>query len=247
MRVFQSFTWREANFRIYSPRADLVIEEIKKQRALLESYIQRCPDFLSALSPIKLLPDPPEIVIRMHEASLATGVGPMAAVAGAVAQFAAQAALSGDNQLAVPEAIVENGGDMYLSAREEVVIALYAGKSPLAGKLAFRLMPPQMPISICSSSSKMGHSLSFGDCDLATVAAKDGALADAAATLTCNRVKTREDINPALEETMAIPGVLGVLVIKDDQIGLAGDLPELVQHNDASVKEKITHAAGVVV
>jgi uncharacterized protein len=247
MRLFQSFRWKEANFRIYSPRADLVIEEIQKQRGLLESYIQRCPDFLSALSPIALLPDASEIIVRMHEASLATGVGPMAAVAGAIAQFAAEAALHGDNQLAYPEAIVENGGDIYLSAKEDVVIALYAGNSSLSGKLAFLIKPDQMPLSICSSSSKMGHSLSFGNCDLATVVAKDGALADAAATLTCNRVKEPGDVNPALEEALAIPGILGVLVVKDDQIGLAGDLPDLVKHTDIRVKDKITHAAGVVV
>ena len=90
----------------------------------------------------------------------------------------------------------------------------------------------------------MGHSESFGACNLATVTAKDGALADAAATLACNSVKGVEDIKPVLESTIIIPKILGVLIIKDDCIGMIGELPEVVKNIDPELKGKITHDQG---
>jgi uncharacterized protein len=245
MRLFQSFTWQEANLKIYSTRTDLAIAEIKKQRKLLEDYINRYPEFRTSLVPLDPRPDAPEIAARMHAASKKAGVGPMAAVAGAVAQSAAEAVFMAAAPGEKAEAIIENGGDIYLAAAEEVVIALYAGAGKLADKLALLVKPDYMPVSICSSSSTMGHSLSFGDCDLAAVAAAEGALADAAATFACNSVKAAADINPALDRTMAIAGVKGVLIVKGDNIGMAGDLPPLIKHYDKNLKAKITKAAGV--
>ena len=191
---------------------------------------------MDALEPVQLISGSPEIVKQMDIASRIVGVGPMASVAGIMAQFAAQAAL---NEGAT-EAIVENGGDIYLYSKAEVIIGIYAKGSSLSGKLAYQLKPSQMPISICSSSSRMGHSLSFGDCDLATVFSKNAALADAAATHACNSVKTKQDVNPVLEEIMKIPGISGVLIIKDEHIGLAGDLPDLIKINDSKLADKIT-------
>jgi ApbE superfamily uncharacterized protein (UPF0280 family) len=173
----------------------------------------------------------------MQAAAALTGVGPMAAVAGCVAQMAAEAAV----RAGATEAVVENGGDIYLFSPQPVVVGLYAGRSPLADRLAFLVQPEQLPLSICSSSSLMGHSVSLGQCDLATVVAKDGALADAAATLAGNAVKTPADIDPALDLVSRIPGVLGVLLVKDDRVGLVGDLPQLVRQQDPGFPRKVTH------
>jgi hypothetical protein len=149
----------------------------------------------------------------------------MAAVAGVMAEFAARAGI----EAGAEEAIVENGGDIYLQAAGPVTIALHPGTAELTGRLAFSLDPRDTPIAICSSSGKMGHSVSLGECDLATVAARDAALADAAATGAANLVRRVEEINPALELIAAIEGVDGVLIVKDDRIGLAGRLPKLVR------------------
>ena len=149
----------------------------------------------------------------------------MAAVAGAMAQWAAKAALAAGAE----EAIVDNGGDIYLKAIEPVIIALGTGTAKLADRLAFHVEPQDTPLAICSSSGKMGHSMSLGQCDLATIAAKDAALADAAATQAANLVQTPDDVDAALERISAIPGVEGVLIVKDDRIGLAGHLPRLVK------------------
>lgn len=236
-RRYTTFAWKEASVRICSPRPEPVMEEIRRQRAILEQYIRRHPQFRTALVPIELLDGAPPIARRMAAAARLAGVGPMAAVAGAVAQAAAEAAL----EAGAGEAIVENGGDIYLVSPREAVIGLYAGGHPLSGRLAFRVPASRMPLSICSSSSRFGHSLSFGDCDLATVLSADGALADAAATLAANSVKRASDVAAALERVAAIPGILGVLILQDGQVGLAGDLPELIRPADRELLRKAIH------
>ncbi|UCF96475.1 MAG: UPF0280 family protein [Spirochaetaceae bacterium] len=239
MRHYRRYSHKGANFRFASSHQRIIIQEIRRQRSTLEAYIRRHPEFATALEPLQLLPEAPEVARRMQIASAAVGVGPMAAVAGTMAQLAVEAARAAG----AAEAIVENGGDLYLDSLQVVTVALYAGEHPLTGKLAFRIDPRRMPLAICSSSSFMGHSLSFGACDLATVAAPAGALADAAATLACNLVKKIDDIQRALERVSSLPGISGVLIIKADKVGMAGDLPELIRHGDSRFTDKITRDA----
>jgi uncharacterized protein len=236
-RGWTVFQLKEADVRISSPRADLVETEIRRLRAELERYIDRQPAFKAALVPVELLDDAPAIAVAMADAARACGVGPMAAVAGAVAQAAAEAALA-EGAL---EAIVENGGDTWIASRAGITVGLYAGEHPLSGRLAMRIEADRLPLSVCSSSGRFGHSLSFGDCDLATVVAARGALADAAATLAANSVRTADDVEPVLERVVAIPGVLGVLIVKDDRVGVAGDLPPLVKCEDPDFALKTRH------
>lgn len=239
MRHYQSYTHRGANFRIASTHPQVIRREIRRQRDALETYIERHPEFASSLEPLELLAAAPEVARRMQAAAAVTGVGPMAAVAGIMAHLAADAARAAG----AGEAIVENGGDIFLYSTDVVTVALYAGDNPLSGKLAFRVLPRRMPVAICSSSSLMGHSLSFGACDLATVVAPDGALADAAATLACNLVKSPRDVSGVLERISTLPGICGVLIIKADKVGVAGDLPELIRHNDPAFSNKISKDA----
>ena len=236
MTRFRNFRLKDSNFRIRSDRFDQAVAAIREQRALLETYIERHPGFAKSLIPVGLLPDAPDIACRMAQAASQTGVGPMAAVAGTIAQLAAEAALAAG----ASEAIVENGGDLYVAAARETRVALHAGDSPIGDSLAFAIPPERLPLAICSSSSRMGHSLSLGDCDLATVVAPNASLADAAATLAANLVKTADDIDPTLARIQAIPGIAGVLLIKGERIGLAGDLPPLVRNTDPATPRKIT-------
>ncbi len=236
LRDYHKFSYKGANFRISSDRYDHIVNEIIRQRRILSDYIIRQPEFLSALTPIELLSDAPIIAKRMYKASLETSVGPMAAVAGVTAQISAEAALEAGGR----EAIVENGGDIYITSGSDLVIGLYAGENPISGKIGLAIGVEDMPIAVCSSSSKMGHSLSLGDCDLATVTSDNAALADAAATLACNLVTSPNKINAALEKIIQIPGIQGVLLVKDDKIGFSGNLPRLVKHRDNHFSEKVT-------
>ena len=230
-RVYRTFIHKEAAFRICCEAFSVVTREIVRQRAILEDYIRRDLIFRHTLEPLEVPGDAPEVAKRMARAAKIAGVGPMAAVAGAMAQLAVEAAL----EAGAEEAIVDNGGDIYLKITEPVVIGLFAGGSlgPSGGgrfgRLAFSLQPSDTPLSICSSSGKMGHSLSLGLCDLATVVAKDAALADAAATRTANLVRTVEDVEKALNTMVAVAGVSGLLIVKDGHVGLAGRVPPLVR------------------
>ena len=245
-RIYRTFAHREAVFRICCERFDEVTAEIVLQRQTLEDYIERHPEFGSSLKPLAVHDDAPEVARRMARAAQLVGVGPMAAVAGAMAQCAAEAGLRDDAKTKSPfaprknelsrserrlcsEVIVENGGDIYLQADRPVTIALHTGTAELGDRLAFSLRPEDTPIAICSSSGKMGHSMSLGDCDLATVVAKDAALADAAATEAANLVTAVGEVDAALERIAAIEGVDGVLIVKNDHVGLAGQLPRLVK------------------
>jgi ApbE superfamily uncharacterized protein (UPF0280 family) len=237
VRRWTLFQLKEADVRISSPKSDLVEAELRRLRSVLEEYIKRQPAFKAALVPVDLLAGAPPVAAAMAEAARACGVGPMAAVAGAVAQAAAEAALAAG----AGEAIVENGGDTWIASPREVTVGLYAGEHPISGRLGLRIPPDRLPVSVCSSSGRFGHSLSFGDCDLATVVACSGALADAAATLAANCVRTVDDVEPTLERVMKIPGIEGVLIVKDDRVGVAGNLPRLVQCADPDFALKTRH------
>ncbi|MBL7215521.1 MAG: UPF0280 family protein [Phycisphaerae bacterium] len=224
-RIYKTFIHKEAVFRICCDCFDTVTQEILRQRQILEDYIQKQPEFKHTLKPIELRPNAPEVARRMAHAASLVGVGPMAAVAGVMAQLTAEAGLKAGAE----EAIVENGGDIYLRTVEPVVIGLFSGNSEKVNQLAFELQPDSTPISICSSSGKMGLSMSLGQCDLATVVAKDAALADAAATQAANLVRKINDVETALNQIAAIKGIDGVMIVKDGHIGLAGKLPPLVK------------------
>jgi len=235
-RTFHRFAHQGANFRIACEHVDVVRREIVRQRRLLEEYLAGHEEFGVSLEPVAARADAPKVAQRMAVAAAIVGVGPMAAVAGAMAQLAAEAALDAGSD----EALVENGGDIFLICRRAVVVALHAGSGSLADSLALSVEPDQTPLAICSSSGRMGHSMSLGDCDLATVTASDASLADAAATLAANLVRTGDDIDGALERVVALEGVGGVLIVQAGRVGLAGRLPRLVRHDDEGVAGKVT-------
>jgi ApbE superfamily uncharacterized protein (UPF0280 family) len=240
MRAYKIFSYKGANYRIASSAYEIIVDELKRLRASLEVYIDTHREFEASLVPVAVKAHAPEVACIMAEAGRAAGVGPMAAVAGAFAELAARKAL----EAGADEAIIENGGDIFLASKQEVIVGLYAGPGPLSKRLAFRILPANMPLSLCSSSSSMGHSLSLGNCDLATVVAKNAALADAAATLACNSVHTQADISGVIGRVQTIPGILGLLIVKDDKVGMAGWLPELIPHTDAILAEKVTRDKG---
>jgi ApbE superfamily uncharacterized protein (UPF0280 family) len=225
MRAYRQFRHREASFRINRDAYGPATREIVRQRAVLEDTIRRMPEFRTSLTPLQVASNAPAIVRSMARAATAAGVGPMAAVAGAVAQAAAEAALAEG----VSEAIVDNGGDVFASSSSSVVIGLYTGDTALGDRLALRVDGDRMPLAVCSSSGRMGRSMSLGACDLATAAARDGALADAVATAAANAVRVPADIDAALERYGAIPGIEGLLLVKEDRVGIKGSFPPLIQ------------------
>lgn len=210
---------RETDLHISAQRnlENEALEAIRNCRIPLEEYIRSHTLFLSSLEPCPVEPFAPSIIKDMAEAARIAGVGPMAAVAGAIAQTV------GNNLLVhTREIIVENGGDIFMKILTTRFIGVYAGDSPLSGKIALEIEPDNTPLGICTSSGTVGHSLSFGTADAVVVLSPSAALADAVATAIGNKVQTIDDIASAIDIARNIKGVTGLLLIKDDKMGLWG-------------------------
>jgi len=199
--------------------SDLVRAIVLTQRDRLERFIAGNPEFRDTLVPMVVSGAAPGIVKSMALAGQLAGVGPMAAVAGAVCEAVA-AGVGGS----VRELILENGGDLYVASTRERIIGIFAGSTERGGAVGIRVAPEKTPIGVCTSSGRIGHSLSFGDSAAATVLASSCALADAAATAVGNRVRGRHGVREGLAAARDIPGVLGVVVLRDGQLGAWGDV-----------------------
>ena len=192
---------------------------VLKYRDTLERYIERHPSFLTSLEPFPVGNDAPRIVKSMSESARKVGVGPMASVAGAITEFVGTELLAFS-----PEVIVENGGDIFLKSLEKRIVGIYAGKSPLSGKIALQIDGEDTPLGICTSSGTVGHSLSYGKADAVVVLCQSPTLADAAATAIGNLIKQPGDIPSGIEFAKSIEGLKGLLIIKDDKVGLWGEV-----------------------
>jgi len=191
---------------------------VLKYRSILENYIEQHPTFLTSLESLPAAEDAPYIVKQMSEATQKVGVGPMASVAGAIAEFVG-------NELSTysPEIIVENGGDIYLKSLKKRVVGIYAGESPFTGKIGLEINGQDTPLGICTSSATAGHSLSFGKADAVIAISESAILADAAATAIGNLIGQPSDIANGIEFGKGIEGLRGAIIIKDDDIGLWGE------------------------
>ena len=198
---------------------DKALAAILECRYELETYIRHHPIFATTLEPLTIDDDAPALVHEMANAAREAGVGPMAAVAGAIAERVGRELLPFSD-----EVIVENGGDIFLKTLRERFIGVYAGKSKLTGKIAFAIQPEETPLGICTSSGLVGHSLSFGTADAVIAISPSTSLADAAATAIGNRVSSGSDIPAAIEFAQSIALLTGVAIIKDDQMGLWGQI-----------------------
>ena len=214
--------YRETDLWIQAERpcSEEALSAVLSCRYQLQTYIERHPEFLHALTPLPDDPTAPTFIRRMLSAAQRTDVGPMAAVAGAIAQSV------GERLITIsPSVIVENGGDCFLAVNHEVAVGIYPGEnSPFKDRLKLRIASERFPIAICTSSATIGHSLSLGCADAVTVIAKDAALADAAATAIGNAVHSPRDIESVATVAKAIEGIEGFLIVVRDRLALWGDV-----------------------
>jgi uncharacterized protein len=201
---------------------DYAKQQLVDLRNELERFIAIFPDFARTFSPIEIPASAPVIATRMANAAQKAGTGPMAAVAGAFAEFI------GNRLMAVfgmNEIVVENGGDIFLVLKDSLVLSIYAGESPLSGKIGIEIFPNQTPIGICTSAGTVGPSISFGNADAVMVACTDTATADAYATTLGNKVKTADDIELVLASYESNPDIQSVCIICDGRLGIRGNFP----------------------
>ncbi len=194
-------------------------EAVINFRYQLESYIKSHPSFLTSLSPVPTDPLAPEIVKEMISSSSVANVGPMASVAGTIALYVGKALLHLSN-----EVIVENGGDIYLNTSFPVKVGIFSGKTPFSNRVYIIVDPKKGQHGVCTSSAKIGHSLSFGDADTVTVVANSPSLADALATSLGNRIKKIQDFERVIEPFKNISGFFGALAIVRGKMAIFGDI-----------------------
>ncbi|MGD0080418.1 MAG: UPF0280 family protein [Methanoregula sp.] len=195
-------------------------EGILAARQALERHIARDPFFAATFDPYT--PDSDErIIVRMAGATRRAGVGPMAAVAGAIAWAGVEAMQAAG----APFGVIDNGGDIALVSDRPVRVGVHAGEAALSNRVAFVVPPQDRILGICTSSATVGPSISFGIADAVTIFSHDVALADAWATAVCNRI--RPDDRTVLD--LLDPGeVGGVLAIMGGITVRWGELPPLV-------------------
>jgi len=220
VKIKETDLWLAVSSSAFDPELPALVEHLVwQQRHLLEAYIAQYPSFLESLEPCLIMPDAPPIVKKMTGAANKAGVGPMASVAGTLAEMIGIALLECSQ-----EVIVENGGDVFMRVNEPVKVGIYAGKSPLSNKLALLIDPAKTPLGVCTSSGTVGPSLSFGCADAAVVLSPSTPLADAAATAMGNLVKSPDDIKNALEYARNLNDITGALLICGEKMAAWGDI-----------------------
>lgn len=198
----------------------VAVKAILEARSEIEVYILLYPEFLTSYEPIECHRSG-EIISRMCRAARVAGVGPMAAVAGTIAGYAVERMIDAGAEVA----IVDNGGDIAIHSDREIIVGIYPTE------FAFEV-PPVDFLAICTSSGKIGHSVSFGQADAATVISKDASIADALATALGNEIG---DFGKVELERVVLnfynrfsEYVDCVLVVKDDLIAYSGNTPKIV-------------------
>jgi uncharacterized protein len=212
--------WIGVDFEKFRPE---IIEFARNKliglRFTLERYIQQNPLFGSSLIPIETTNGDPEIAVEMSRVAKIAGTGPMAAVAGAFSEYIGKAI---QKEFSVNEIVVENGGDIYLKLKHDLIISVYAGDSPVTGKIGLEIPAGSTPLGICTSAGTVGPSFSFGKADAVMIASKNTALADAFATTYGNMIKTANDIPIALELATKNQKILSAIMICEGKVGICG-------------------------
>ncbi len=230
------FVIGEADITVISdlPQATKQAQELA--RALLKDltrFVETHPVFRDSFEPTSFAlkePDAPRVAQIMEEVTKPFGIGPMAAVAGAIADIVFEKLQS----LQPHMLLVEDGGELIVQSTEPVTVGLHAGLAALGENVGFEITPEDMPLGIATSSATVSHAISLGQADAATIFAKNAAVADAGATFFCNNV-TGNDIPQSIQQSLAfLPkfedcGVRGAFIVRESHVGTAGKIPRLVK------------------
>ncbi|MHA1272228.1 MAG: UPF0280 family protein [Promethearchaeota archaeon] len=199
-------------------------------RKILEEYIVKNEQFYKSFSPLDIRTGK-EIIDLMIKGSKQCKVGPMATVAGALADLMMREMKREDKDYPPARiALIENGGEIVIDSEEDFKIGLYAGKNPLNLEIGFLIKKDETPIGIGTSSATVGHAISLGEADAVTIFAPNATLADGAATYIANLVKGKDiekSIKKGLDAVDDIEGIIGAFISRENKVGHIGKIPEM--------------------
>jgi ApbE superfamily uncharacterized protein (UPF0280 family) len=225
----------ESAVRCYSDNhyaIEAAFASIQFHRQQLEDYLSKNSQVLHALHPVELQGSVPRVVDTMRSVTEPLRIGPMAAVAGVLADLAVESMLEKN----VKVAAVENGGEIYVhTIQTPFNVGLYAGTAPVSAQIGFQIVPSDCPIGVGTSSGTVGHAFSFGKADAATVFAENAAVADASATAVCNTVRGRDiqqSVETGINFAKSLPFIRGAIIVRGDYIGSTGFIPKLLKIGD---------------
>lgn len=234
---FQEINLDQTHIRLTT---DLINHNLKKYifqiRLQLKNYISRNNDFLINMDPIVNYPkNVPLIIETMYESSIKADVGPMACVAGTISELSLNYLIKNDSKYS----IVENGGDVALINNKKVLCGIYSNNEILGNNIAFEIRPQRKILGVCTSSGKIGHSISFGESDSVTIISNSPSIADGLATRIANEVKgeTSEDkvVNASEFSENFKEFYKGILIISGENVATIGKLPKIVETNEFKV------------
>ena len=225
-----NYRYSKINVSTDIPNTEPMIREILNSCYVsLEKVITLYPEWKKSFDPIiSGIKDP--LILRMEEAAKHANVGPMAAIAGAIADLIAEFLI----KKGAKHVVVEDGGEIAIQTGFDTEIALLSITSTIRDKLGFHIRGDNQYLGIASSSGTFGHSISLGEADLVTIIAKNAAFADAAATAIANEaIGTTDD--EAIQRSIHIfkeldsKAFYGVLINKNEKCGIFGKIPTIVK------------------
>jgi len=225
----EHFEYKETIITIFAEKEYLI--EIAKNKIIecrreIEDFIIKNPDFKEILIPFNYKKTSPEIIKKMCRASKVFNIGPMSTVAAVIAEYALDEMISNGAK----HAIIDNGGDLALFTNNPVTIGIYTGNKN-TNHYGLIIPPTKNKLGICTSSGKIGPSLSFGNTDTTTILSHNICLADAAATAIGNIVIDKNDIKKVIEILSKTSDINGSIITIKDNICFWGDVPRIVPVN----------------
>ena len=213
--------WIGVNPESFQPKMKkFALVKMKELREKFDNYIQTEPFFKKSLKPFNPSDLAPFEAKQMAAAAEKAGIGPMSAVAGLFAREVGEEILQ---NFSVNELVIENGGDIYVLLKDELVLSVFAGDSILSERIGLVVPPEKKKLGICTSAGTVGPSLNYGKADAVVVICEDILLADAFATAFGNKVKSPNDVEKVIKQSEKYPEILSLLIICEDKIGIRGD------------------------
>ncbi|MBT3385376.1 MAG: UPF0280 family protein [Prolixibacteraceae bacterium] len=199
---------------------ELALDKIKSLRKQFDEYIKSEPFFKKSLKPFHPSGFAPSEAVEMAVAAEKAGIGPMSAVAGLFAREIGEEIIQ---NFSVNELVVENGGDIYVLLKDELILSVFAGESILSERIGLVIPPEKNKLGICTSAGTVGPSLSYGKADAVVVICEDILLADAFATAFGNKVKSPDHVEKVIKQSEKYPEILSLFIICEDKIGIRGE------------------------
>ena len=179
----------------------------------VSSYSARNPTFRTSKRPVDVPDDAPAIIREMADAARAAGVGPVFTIQGALTDHVGRYL-----GRALSEVLVSGGGDYYIKSKKRMKLLVHRDNS---GEELGVIVDPKTGTHGVSTALGRGQ-LPAQTVDGLAVLGRSCTIADAAAAAAMAILARPGSFKAALDYLRGIEGVHGAMIIKGENIGVAG-------------------------